>query len=629
MEVSAACSILAGLGILESDTDRRKEKKSSKIDSSKEPVFSYAEVGPGLIQQIIDYLKEMWGTKIELNPLPLDSLEVSEQNTSKISTHNNLSVSEAGDVGVNNDGRETESIDFLNKCDALVKESITENTAYQAMNEPKNKKSVKCVDSSRDNLEVGSESEDDDGGVEESEDIYSFQKPLQGSEGCKDVTETADQQISMPTSTNSEEKDQEESKRKTLLSIDTSELNTEKDENMPKSAISARKSIGTIRGWKLKFRKDAEGKEPFAILNSGDKIKRWNEATYAHTSSLEQEEKLVRYIAGQCNTALPVHDFRIGTNYLNWEYSDTSPNAELEPVGLPTIIQAFSDNVSVDEEQQQLQQQLQPEVQVIAPHDLHNPNKHITAEFLLQKIAKTKRQRGAATLNVTNASNPGSTLQNPISIGIYNGGFVDTLRQLSSHTVGTYWDSNKLNSGNRKRSISSIDSSEYSSIIDYMQSLGFFTNITIGSIAATNFNKACLAGEYASVNTNILRKYVAPVLTINGQSSMPKIYNGSLVDSELNIPDLSIPTIEVPWETVVSEFHPIQTEEEIMSSLQHASGETAQHSQTSDLNQQDSSKKTTKNSSLKQNSKIETACAKPSTDVQAPQFFELAKPMVC
>lgn len=60
------------------------------------------------------------------------------------------------------------------------------------------------------------------------------------------------------------------------------------------------------------------------FLNPAGALKAWSEACYDEGLALGEEERLLRYIAGQCELSLPNPAFRIGTRYLdsNFEYVD-------------------------------------------------------------------------------------------------------------------------------------------------------------------------------------------------------------------------------------------------------------------------------------------------------------------
>jgi hypothetical protein len=240
---------------------------------------------------------------------------------------------------------------------------------------------------------------------------------------------------------------------------------------------------------------------------------------FDHEACLEVEEKLLRYVANQCKVDFPESSYSCATSYLDLMIEDEAPQGKQTEASSTAM--DVSDMGSLD---------------IGPPKDLFDVNICMTAEYLLSKVARSKRQRGAALVSNTIPSSPtAQSLQAPT----FNMKHIDQMREVVEKTTDSYWMVDEANKPlKKKRSNSTTQSSlsiEKIALAEFARS----TN--------TSFSNSSLSNH---VFTNVQFSVESPVVTM----AMWKHYVPAVFSYEEEL----VTTVEIPWSTAVApEFQPV------------------------------------------------------------------------
>jgi hypothetical protein len=322
-------------------------------------------------------------------------------------------------------------------------------------------------------------------------------------------------------------------------------------------------------------------------------------ANYAHQSALEVEERLLRRLAGQCNITLKPTRYRVGTAYLS-----TDPDVMTQVIGsrfvrnsaqLPAYynkssgrFNGTSDTNSEDYLSDVGSYSTEPN------YALYEDGVSITSAYLLDKVRRTKRQRGdclygsitlpyssTASASVSAARNAAAA-----SVGVYSAAHVHALSGVCNKTIEYVWGSGNGGNGSGsprshtkaiKRPPPSATKAGHNEPVTMAQ---YAYNLHMGissSGAAPVVLSSCSNGS--SISAHTLRRYAQPLnltggnlpmldpvksatifaaatggahsTTSSGRTNFAVSNNGSEV---LRIPDLSLCTREIAWAEIAQEF---------------------------------------------------------------------------
>jgi hypothetical protein len=322
-------------------------------------------------------------------------------------------------------------------------------------------------------------------------------------------------------------------------------------------------------------------------------------ADYTHQSALEVEERLLRRLAGQCNIALKATRYRVGTAYLS-----TDPDVMTQVIGsrfvrnsaqLPAYynkssgrFNGTSDTNSEDYLRDAGSYSTEPN------YALYEDGASITSAYLLDKVRRTKRQRGdclygsitlpyssAASASVSAARNAAAA-----AVGVYSAAHVHALSAVCNKATEYIWGSGHGGNGTGsprshtkaiKRPPPSATKAAHNEPITMAQYAYHLHMGIISSGAAPVVLSSCSNGS--SISAHTLRRYAQPLnltggnlpmldpnksatifaaatggahsTTSSGRTNFTVSNNGSEV---LRIPDLSLCTREIAWSEIAQEF---------------------------------------------------------------------------
>lgn len=320
-------------------------------------------------------------------------------------------------------------------------------------------------------------------------------------------------------------------------------------------------------------------------------------AEYEHQSALELEEKLLRRLAGQCSIVLKPSRYRIGTTYLS-----ADPDAANQVVGsryvrigssmpLPTYLnQTNAKNSSSSMTTADRSSSGGYEAAKEPNFALYDNTINITSSYLLDKIRRTKRQRGDClygTITLPHSSNASASVTAArnaaaASVGVYSSAHVHALSAVCQKTTEYYWGignphgvSPRIQKSAKRPPVPATKGqNEPITMAQYAHNLHMGISSGLGAPIVLS---SCSDGS--SITLNTLRRYAQPNLLIggdlpmldaskattifaaatggahssnsSGRTNFTASNNGSEV---LRIPDLSLCTREIAWSEIAQEF---------------------------------------------------------------------------
>jgi hypothetical protein len=309
------------------------------------------------------------------------------------------------------------------------------------------------------------------------------------------------------------------------------------------------------------------------------------QADYVLQSALEIEERLLRRLAGQCNIPLKPSRYRMGTAYLSSE-----PDIMTQVIGSryargSTGAQPLSSYYS------------KSSAKIPVPGDLHGGDASVgesavsnavtepsfalydegvsmTSAYLLDKVRRTKRQRGdclygSITLPysaATNASVAAARSAAAASVGVYSGAHVHALSAVCTKSAEYYWSSGggqggsnspRGTKGAKKLPPAAKSQNEPITMGQYAHNL----HMGIHAGGAPVVLSSCNNGSGISAQT--LRRYAQPLNLVGGNlpmldpaksATMFAATGNKHATEVLRIPDLSLSTREMAWSEIAKEF---------------------------------------------------------------------------
>jgi hypothetical protein len=328
-----------------------------------------------------------------------------------------------------------------------------------------------------------------------------------------------------------------------------------------------------------------QGNPALKLLTQPGLIQSAAQADYALQSALEIEERLLRRLAGQCNIPLKPSRYRMGTAYLSSE-----PDIMTQVIGSryargSTGAQPLSSYYS------------KSSAKIPVPGDLHGGDASVgesavsnavtepsfalydegvsmTSAYLLDKVRRTKRQRGdclygSITLPysaATSASVAAARSAAAASVGVYSGAHVHALSAVCTKSAEYYWSSGGGQGGSnsprgtkgvKKPAPAAKGQNEPITMGQYAHNL----HMGIHAGGAPVVLSSCNNGSGITAQT--LRRYAQPLNLVGGNlpmldpaksATMFAATGNKHATEVLRIPDLSLSTREMAWSEIAKEF---------------------------------------------------------------------------
>lgn len=334
-------------------------------------------------------------------------------------------------------------------------------------------------------------------------------------------------------------------------------------------------------------------------------------AQYEHAAALELEEKLLRRLAGQCNITLKANRYRVGTTYLS-----ADPDIMSQPVGSRFRQSSLSSlyNSNANKSTNNLKSNnvsdsgddyfKYPEDEELEPnYALFDDNVNITGAYLLEKVRRTKRQRGDVlygniTLPVSHtlsASASAARAAAAASVGVFSAAHVHSLSAVCNKTAEFFWNTapSSPRTGSKVKKAPPVKpANEPITMAQYAR------NLHIGATGPVPIVlSSCSNGS--SITAHTLRRYAQPLDLVGGHLPMLDLSksattfaaatggahssasasnaliasnNGSEV---LRIPDLALRTREIAWTEIAQEFQVLPPPTEDLAVNPHSASSIA------------------------------------------------------
>jgi hypothetical protein len=327
-----------------------------------------------------------------------------------------------------------------------------------------------------------------------------------------------------------------------------------------------------------------QGNPALKLLTQPGLIQSAAQADYALQSALEVEERLLRRLAGQCNIPLKPSRYRMGTAYLSSE-----PDIMTQVIGSryargSTGAQPLSSYYSKSSAKIPVSGDLHGDASVgesavsnavtEPSFALYDEGVSMTSAYLLDKVRRTKRQRGdclygSITLPysaATSASVAAARSAAAASVGVYSGAHVHALSAVCTKSAEYHWSSGGGQGGSnsprgakgvKKPAPAAKGQNEPITMGQYAHNL----HMGIHAGGAPVVLSSCNNGSGISAQT--LRRYAQPLNLVGGNlpmldpaksATMFAATGNKHATEVLRIPDLSLSTREMAWSEIAKEF---------------------------------------------------------------------------
>jgi hypothetical protein len=270
--------------------------------------------------------------------------------------------------------------------------------------------------------------------------------------------------------------------------------------------------------------------------NASSQLFRWMQKTHAYAAQLEIEEKMLRRVCYEADISLPRTAFRKSTKYMEVRASaakqqaiNISVAASMNESWLSATSSTSSSSFSSSSSSSSMRSR-----------DLVDGAKHLTGNALIDKVLRSRRQRGSNTHSNIFSAEPLQSLRSVMR---------KTWQSLRRHIAEDAEEDIVQNKKPRTSILEAI------SLADYVRSAQASTShVQASTILAglSSLSQLLLSGTHPSITTATVRRYAPPHSLLssvveNGVSESDALY-------PLQMPDLAITTVEVPWKSLAPEF---------------------------------------------------------------------------
>lgn len=374
----------------------------------------------------------------------------------------------------------------------------------------------------------------------------------------------------------------------------TAEVSLVRSRGRPPSSSSRKKAkqktkrnVGALRIWKLRddlctLSKDAVApcestmqQDNSFSSNPAAWLQVLSEKHYQMNAALELEERIMRRLAGQCEFPMAYANHRTGTSYLVSGAACRTASAG----------SAYADDTAT------ANGAAYPGVGGNANcMDVYNTEKRITADYLLDKVKASRRQRGACLVKqhnqlITSYLNDLAAkedtylaksydLNQPRMVGIYDESYIDAARGVCKRNASSVWREGNDASRKGKDRVTMADFSRELIRECRQSSSGSNAAIQGALLTAAQLHDLDLMNGRnrtfdASQEVNILsiRRYGVPLELEDAHTAAPTQSFRVITDGDADsieganrnavyaLPDMKIVTSEIPWQEVAGEFY--------------------------------------------------------------------------
>eukprot|EP01039_Chlorochromonas_danica_P006110 gene6110-6727_t len=352
------------------------------------------------------------------------------------------------------------------------------------------------------------------------------------------------------------------------------------------STLAQRRGPSSSRVWRIRPSPGHSPQQLHFLLHAENCLEAWHQACYEAALAEEMEEKAVRQVAALCGVRMPLSPLRVGTSYLkrtfhqNGSGSSSSGSVENGSVKMAdgTTLQqevmtggAGSGCLHMD-----------GSMYAFDPRSFGSSAGVVcgglTADMLIEKVKKSKRQRLSASSAATNSSSS-------CPVALFESSHLSKLSTVCQRTAVDYWSrkhqidlsahkglngsfggSDQSSSNNSKKADASKKTGRGHT--DPVTLADYFLNIpstassstpTAAGVAASSSSLSAttsflLGGTYPTPSA---KHYCRPLELSGGPGS--RVLQGAL-----SMTDLTLTTVEIPWASVAAEFSTISGQEAVL-----------------------------------------------------------------
>lgn len=317
------------------------------------------------------------------------------------------------------------------------------------------------------------------------------------------------------------------------------------------------------------------------LCNPKEGLAKWVTASYTDCVAREREERILRRLAGQMDIPLSSRAYRQSTDFVN-KTDDIAADDGIDvngEWGAVDFLEGPDSGSKSPRLASPVMHQNFDKVTGLAIPALYDDTITITGAFLLEKVKRSKRQRGFVLQG--NSSNQ----QANRSGGIFNGAYLNAHTAITNHCTETYWTRHEQRPGEnlppgfeagayppaetsrgpgrQKLSTHPPPATGFA----HTMPLCMFDYLKVGGGSTAGMHGKGNMQMYPAPNMNYLKKHafitvlqgadgpmpVAPALPESIPGQMPELPRTS-INTPVTFPDLGLRTIDMPWFAVAREF---------------------------------------------------------------------------
>ena len=318
------------------------------------------------------------------------------------------------------------------------------------------------------------------------------------------------------------------------------------------------------------------------------------QADYTLQSALEVEEKLLRRLAGQCGITLKSSRFRVGTTYISADpeiMTETFRSRFVQnSAQFPTFYNKTGAKLSNTSETNSEDYYRNAAVGESSEpkYTLYDESVHITSAYLLDKVRRTKRQRGDCLYGSITLPNNSSTSASvtaarnaaAASVGVFSPQHVHSLSAVCAKSQDYFWAASvaaaAANKSNLAKKKTPVPQNKASNDAITMGQYAYNLNMGIPSPSGVAPVVLSSCSNGSSITNYTLRRYALSLHLVDAHMPMldpakttslfaatpsssssgkPRLPASSPGNREVvRIPDLSLHTREIAWTEIAQEF---------------------------------------------------------------------------
>lgn len=354
------------------------------------------------------------------------------------------------------------------------------------------------------------------------------------------------------------------------------------------STLAQRRGPSSSRVWRIRPSPGHSLQQLHFLLHAENCLEAWHQACYEAALAEELEEKAVRQVAALCGVRMPLSPLRVGTSYLKRTFHQNSSGSSSGGIENGSV--KMADGTTLQQEVMAGGagsgcSLMDGSMYAFDPRSFGSSAGVVcgglTADMLIEKVKKSKRQRLSASSAATNSSSS-------CPVALFESSHLSKLSTVCQRTAVDYWSRKhqidlSVQKGNSQNGAvggySDLNSSNNSKKADASKRTGrghtdpvtladYLLNVPSAALSSTP-TAAGVAASSSSLSTTTsfllggtfptpsAKHYCRPLELSGGPGG--KGFQGAL-----SMTDLTLTTVEIPWASVAAEFSTISGQEAVL-----------------------------------------------------------------